>query len=132
MEHGGKEKQTTHLNQTEERKDFNAMYQTRQWQALRKIQLSKHPICAGCEAEGVIAPAKVVDHLFPWARINKEAFFINKFQSLCETHHAHKTQMERVGVYRRFGKPHTDYKQTDYAYVVGLEDDPNRGVGFET
>ena len=121
MEHGGKERQTTHLNQTEERKDFNAMYQTRQWQVLRQIQLSKHPLCAGCEAEGIVTAASVIDHIFPWSRINKEAFFINKFQSLCPTHHANKTQLERVGVYRRYGKPHIDYKQSDYGYAVGLE-----------
>jgi len=126
MGHGGKEKQTTHVNESVERKQFNAMYQTRQWQALRKIQLSKQPLCAGCEADGIVEAASVVDHVFPWSHINKEAFFINKFQSLCETHHAHKTQMERAGVYRRFGKPHKDYKKIDYAFIVGIEDDAPR------
>ena len=132
MEHGGKEKQTTHINQSDERKQFNAMYQTRQWQALRKIQLSKHPLCAGCEAEGIVTGATTVDHVFPWSRINKEAFFINKFQSLCETHHAHKGQLERVGIYRRFGTPHADYTRTDYAYIVGLENDPKTDLSGET
>jgi 5-methylcytosine-specific restriction endonuclease McrA len=132
IDHGGKDKQTTHLNQTDERKRFNAMYQTRQWQALRKIQLSKQPLCAGCESEGVVTAATTVDHVFPWSRINKEAFFINKFQSLCETHHAHKTQMERVGIYRRFGKPNVDFKRIDYAYVMGLSDEQKEPLRIET
>lgn len=132
MDHGGKDKQTTHINQSDERKRFNAMYQTRQWQALRKIQLSKQPLCAGCEAEGIVTSASTVDHVFPWSRINKEAFFINKFQSLCDTHHASKGQLERMGIYRRYGTPHKDYKSTDYAYVVGLDEGDEAPVRDET
>jgi hypothetical protein len=70
--------------------------------------------------------------LFPWSHISKEAFFINKFQSLCDTHHAHKGQLERMGIYRRYGTPPKDYKKTDYAYLVGIDDSPPDGSLDET
>ena len=128
MEHGGAEKRAYNPkhNQSQERKENGLMYKTRQWLALRQIQLSKQPLCVGCLANEVVTPANTVDHLFPWTRISKEAFFINKFQSLCPTHHAEKTQLERHGIYRRFGKPNIDYSSTDYAYVVGLENSQER------
>jgi 5-methylcytosine-specific restriction protein A len=66
LQHGGKDKVDYQFNTTKDRKDFNAMYNTRQWQTLRQTQLSKHPICCGCKSEGIITPATVVDHIFPW------------------------------------------------------------------
>jgi 5-methylcytosine-specific restriction protein A len=94
------------------------MYNTSQWLALRQIQLSKHPLCAGCEADNIVNAATVVDHIFPWKQINKEAFFINKFQSLCYDHHAEKTQLEQRGIYRRYGKPSVDLSRLDYMTLM--------------
>jgi 5-methylcytosine-specific restriction protein A len=95
------------------------MYNTAQWIALRKIQLSKHPLCAGCEAEGIVTAAIVVDHVFPWKQISKESFFINKFQSLCYAHHAEKTQYEQRGIYKRYGTPTLDLQKSDYMMLLG-------------
>ena len=122
IEHGGRDDKRFDQKYNKDRKSFNDMYNTRQWLTLRQIQLSKNPICAGCQAEGIITPAKVVDHLFPWSQISKEAFFINRFQSLCQTHHSEKTQLEQKGIYRAFGTPHKDYTQGDYQRVMGIID----------
>lgn len=117
IEHGGRDVFNQKYNK--DRKSFNDMYNTRQWLSLRQIQLSKQPICIACQSQGIITPANVVDHLFPWSQISKEAFFINRFQSLCQTHHSEKTQLEQKGIYRAYGTPHKDYAQADYARVMG-------------
>ena len=126
LQHGGIDQRVFNQkhNNTQQRKDFNAKYNTRQWLTLRQIQLSKNPICAGCHANGIVTAASVVDHLFPWSHISEQAFFINRFQSLCVTHHAEKTQLERHGIYRAFGNPCVDYSKVDYSRVLGVSD-PN-------
>ena len=106
-------------NDTAQRKQFNAMYNTKQWASLRMAQLSKYPICSGCESEGIITPANTVDHLFPWSQHGRKSFYLNVFQSLCVIHHAYKTQLEQRGVYRRYGTPVRDYKQGDYERLFG-------------
>lgn len=121
LEHGGKDKPKYTSKYNDARKEQSKFYKTRQWLALRQIQLSKYPLCEGCRAEGTIMAATTVDHLFPWTQIGETAFFINKFQSLCATHHATKTQLEQHGIYRRFGTPHADYSAGDYARIVGLD-----------
>lgn len=120
VDHGGKDTRTFNQKHNQSRKEFNAMYSTRQWQALRQIQLSKNPLCAGCLAEGIVTAASVVDHVFPWAHISKEAFFVNRFQSLCQAHHAEKTQLEQHGTYRRWGTPTVDYTKGDYPRLMGM------------
>lgn len=117
MEHGGRDEQTYNpkYNKTAKRIASNAPYKTKQWAVLRQIQLSKHPMCAGCLGDGIVTPAKVVDHLFPWTQISKEAFYVNRFQSLCLAHHSEKTQLEQHGIYRRYGKVRKDFGINDYA-----------------
>lgn len=122
ISHGGKDKTDYNPNYNVNRAKYNAKYNTRQWVALRQLQLSKNPLCAGCHAEGRIVPANVVDHLFPWSHISEQAFYINRFQSLCATHHATKTQLERHGIYRAFGSPERDYGRADYGRVMGVAD----------
>ncbi len=124
IEHGGKDVRPydPKYNSQAERAKANAKYNTRQWEALRIIQLSKHPLCIACQAEGRVVPATVVDHVFPWTHISEQAFYINRFQSLCATHHSTKTQLERHGIYRAFGVPDRDYAKGDYARVMGVED----------
>ena len=116
LDHGGRD--TYDQKHNRKRTESNGMYNTAQWLALRQIQLSKHPLCAGCESEGIVTPATVVDHIFPWRQINKEAFFINKFQSLCYAHHSEKTQLEQKGIYRRYGPPRADLSRLDYMTLV--------------
>ena len=117
LEHGGKD--TYVLPSSEERREFNRAYDSA-WRKVRAAQLSKQPLCQGCYSQGRITAARQVDHLFAWMALGKEAFHMNVLQSLCDECHAHKTGLERKGIYRHYqGSTHTDYALTDYSRVVG-------------
>lgn len=111
-EHGG-------LNtiSTQERKEFVSMYKTSQWHTLRQGQLSRQPLCESCMSQGKVAMATHVDHVFPWAKINKQAFYHNLFQSLCPECHSVKTVNERQGIFTHYatGK---QYTVNDYQIVM--------------
>jgi 5-methylcytosine-specific restriction protein A len=111
VEHGG----LNSIN-TKERKEFTSMYQTNQWRSLRQVQLSKHPLCESCMTMGKVVQANHVDHVFPWAKIGKQAFYDNIFQSLCTHCHSHKSAQEKQGIYNHYstGKQYTpnDYRLT--------------------
>lgn len=79
-----------------ERKAFNKLYGTKQWQQFRQIQLSKHPICARCQSLGKITSAHHVDHIFPH-RMDWDKWMGNRFQSLCAECHSIKTGLEKKG-----------------------------------
>lgn len=56
----------------------------RRWQKAREIFLSHHPLCAQCQKEGRITPARVVDHIIPH-RGNDQLFWDeSNWQSLCD------------------------------------------------
>jgi 5-methylcytosine-specific restriction enzyme A len=114
-QHGGKR-----FIKNKNKHERDSLYHTTQWQSLRVIQLSQFPLCAGCESRGKVVSATVVDHIFPWVQIGEEAFFRNIYQSLCVYCHNYKTQLERKGIYRRFGAPTIDYTRTDYMTAVLL------------
>lgn len=118
MDHGGRDTfNSQKYNQTERYKQGSAKYNTKAWETLRQVQLSNHPLCAGCLASDVITSAEHIDHVFPWQQIGEQAFYINLFQSLCPSCHSSKTSLERKGIYRRYGKPSKDYSLQDYNKV---------------
>lgn len=90
-------------------------------------QLSRQPICQACKLEGIITPAKAVDHVFPWRQIGDQAFWQNIWQSLCVEHHSHKTSLEQQGIFRHYREGGAkDYDRA--AYVVALHDEYGVGV----
>lgn len=107
--------------QTEERKAFVSMYQTQQWKQARQLQLSKQPLCQCCLLSGKVSQAQHIDHVFPWSKINKAAFYNNILQSLCPECHSVKTGLEQRGIYRHYGQVVHDYTITDYASVVLMQ-----------
>lgn len=113
MEHGGKT-----YNRSAKRKEVNAQYNSALWQRLRVIQLSKQPLCQACIVRGKVTQATVVDHLFPWNQIGKEAFVANAFQSLCPECHSVKTGLEQQGIFRYYTDPPKDYGLQDWRSVV--------------
>ena len=117
LEHGGKD--TYKAKTTEERRQFNSMYDEPFWKRHRVTQLSRQPLCQACMVEGRIGMANHVDHLFSWSKLNRDAFFRNVWQSLCVEHHSHKTSLEHQGIYRHYtnGK-HIDYQLKDYSFVL--------------
>lgn len=117
LEHGGRDTfNYKRYNNTEQRKEAADKYNTAQWRTLRQIQLSKHPICAGCKASGIITPAQHVDHVFPWQQLGEQAFIHNIYQSLCPSCHSSKTQLEQQGIFKHYG--YRDYTHADYRVVV--------------
>lgn len=122
MDHGGRDTfDHRRWNDSAKRKQGIDKYQSKQWRTLRQIQLSKHPLCAGCLNEGRIVPAMHIDHLFPWSQIGEQAFYHNVFQSLCHSHHSIKTALEQRGIYRHYKIPYIDYGLGDYGSVIALQ-----------
>ena len=125
IDHGGRDTfDYKKHNQSQSRKDFNHKYATKHWRTLRQVQLSQHPLCAGCLSDGRIVPAQHVDHLFPWSQIGEHAFYRNIFQSLCQPCHSSKTHLEQKGIYRRYGTPTKDFLMSDYVFMCAA---PNEG-----
>lgn len=109
-EHGG--------GLTEKMKDNKKLYATRYWQKQRKIQLSRHPICAACMVNGKVVQALHIDHVFPHNQ-NSDRFKINLFQSLCAPCHTLKTQDESNGVFNYYTENGViKYIEKDYRRVV--------------
>jgi 5-methylcytosine-specific restriction protein A len=105
---------------SDDRRSFNAMYRSRFWASMRQGQLSRHPLCASCMAQGIVTQGDHVDHLFPWAKIGKDAFTRNLFQTLCAPCHSVKTSHEQRGDILHFTPDGVKtYKLTDYAYIMG-------------
>ena len=118
MEHGGRDTYNhQRYNSDAERKARNEKYQTRQWQKLRQIQLSKQPLCQACLINNIVTPAKHIDHVFPWAQIDPSAFYHNLFQSLCVAHHSEKTALEQKGIYRHYASVIKDFTKGDYQRI---------------
>lgn len=80
----------------EREKDNSAFYNSWPWRKAAKRYKESNPICVKCEAEGLIVPVKVVDHIVP---INAGGEELNEsnFQSLCEKCHNKKSATERGG-----------------------------------
>lgn len=116
-EHGGRDTYDhKRYNNTDRRRQAADKYNTTQWRTLRQIQLSTHPICAGCKVDGIITSASHVDHIFPWQQVGEHAFTHNLYQSLCPSCHSNKTQLEQQGIFRAYGD--RDYIAQDYRIAV--------------
>ena len=117
--HGGRD--TYKPKVTQDRRQFNAMYDAPAWKRIRTAQLSREPLCASCAAQGRIMQAIQVDHVFSWSAIGKEAFFDNLFQSLCTPCHSHKTALEHQGIYRHWvGGKHHDYTLAQWRTATSM------------
>ena len=68
-------------------------YHTTRWRALRKVQLTSHPLCAMCEAKGIITAAVMVDHVRSIAN-GGDFWDMSNLQSLCSHCHRVKTNKE--------------------------------------
>lgn len=77
-------------------------YNTRRWQALRRLVLSCEPCCRYCAEQGRITPATDVDHIVPISRDRAMVFDLSNLQPLCHgCHSGPKQSEERTG--RRCG-----------------------------
>ena len=49
-----------------QRADSDKFYSTAAWRRFREYILITRPLCVDCEAEGLVVPAVVVDHIKPF------------------------------------------------------------------
>jgi 5-methylcytosine-specific restriction endonuclease McrA len=101
------------------RKQFNKMYSKIGWDSIRKLVLSKTPLCNSCQCNGHVNMASHVDHLFAWSAIGEHAFMRNIFQPLCPECHGIKSALEKKGIFRHYVQPQPiDYELGDYQRVI--------------
>ncbi len=63
------------------------------WECLRAAHRDEHPLCAVCEAQGIVRLATSVDHIKPFRGIDDpRRLDPGNLQSMCDTHHAEKTR----------------------------------------
>lgn len=61
------------------------------WRKARLAYLDDNPLCVMCQANGLLVPATVVDHIIPH-RGNQHRFWdMDNWQALCKSCHDHKT-----------------------------------------
>jgi 5-methylcytosine-specific restriction endonuclease McrA len=65
---------------------------TSDWQRIRLIQLSAHPLCKHCDLLGIVTPAREVDHVIPPQGDFSLQRDLGNMQSLCKPHHSAKTR----------------------------------------
>ena len=104
--------------QAPSREDLH-QYKSRAWQTMRTAQLSRFPLCAGCQDRGQVRAASVVDHVWPWRAIGSDAFKVNRLQSLCPDCHSVKTGLEQKGIAREYGV--RDWGLADYRSQMGQD-----------
>lgn len=68
-------------------------YRTARWQRIAKGQIESEPLCRMCQAQGMIEPARICDHIHPH-HDDPVRFWGGPFQSLCKVHHDSVKQAE--------------------------------------
>src|SRR4030095_13318577 len=75
---------------------WRKLYDSPAWRRRRAMQLKVHPLCKMCMDNGVVAVARVADHIIPHRGDLK--LFNGPLQSLCKYHHnVSKQQIEVRG-----------------------------------
>lgn len=71
----------------------DSFYSSSAWRKTRKAFLTEFPLCLHCEEEGVVTPAKVVDHIVQRSKGGAD-FDWSNLQPLCARHHDMKSSAE--------------------------------------
>ena len=77
---------------TRKHPEYQQLYNSKQWKALRRMFLRQHPICM---VEGCNEPATIVDHIRDHHGDRELFFSWDNLQSLCKHHHDEKTAKTR-------------------------------------
>lgn len=73
------------------------LYNTTRWKKCRLAFLAAHPLCAYCQARGLVTAATIVDHIKPHKGDEKLFFKEANWQALCKTCHDSVKQAEEHG-----------------------------------
>jgi len=77
--------------------EADRLRKTQRWRKLRKMKLSRNPLCEECRRHGVREPAMQVHHIKPIVLRPELAFEIDNLAALCTTCHARESARERKG-----------------------------------
>lgn len=78
------------------RQQYN-FYRTREWSRLREQALERdHFLCAYCQIQGIITPAKTVDHVVPIEYDQNRRSEMNNLAVICGKCHRKKTDWEQA------------------------------------
>lgn len=70
----------------------------RSWEKLRARFIATNPLCAHCDAAGLVTPATEVDHIRPFDGLADPLRLAwNNLQSLCHSCHVTKTHRDMKG-----------------------------------
>jgi len=72
------------------KKEADPFYLTPAWRHFRNWYIGRHPLCAACEAQGVLTPAVIVDHIVE-LKDGGAPYSADNAQSLCVACHNRKT-----------------------------------------
>jgi 5-methylcytosine-specific restriction endonuclease McrA len=68
-----------------------------EWPKIRRMALTREPLCRHCSLIGKVAPATQVDHITPpYGDVTLQRDLEN-MQSLCASHHSTKTRNQAKG-----------------------------------
>lgn len=73
------------------------------WQRARLAYLQRNPLCVGCNKQGRVTAAAVVDHITPHKGDKALFWDSDNWQALCKPCHSRKTAAQDGG----FGNPTT-------------------------
>jgi len=68
---------------------------TAQWNKIRKMILSREPLCRRCAREGKTTAAVIVHHIIPKDQGGRDSF--DNLEPLCIQHHEEEHKMKRWG-----------------------------------
>ena len=80
---------------TDEERERDAWYSSRDWRNLRRAYISRNPLCEFCFARGITKAADVVDHVVERKDDDSRRLDSSNLQSLCHRCHNLKTLAER-------------------------------------
>jgi 5-methylcytosine-specific restriction endonuclease McrA len=80
------------------RPEWHKWYHLKRWEHLRRLHLSKEPLCVMCKESDFIIAGNVVDHKIPPRGDYLLFWDPNNLQTLCFDHHnSSKQQIEKSG-----------------------------------
>lgn len=110
-----------------------SLYNSKRWRKVSKIERSKEPLCAACQALDLVVKADVRDHIIPVEHGGSFWDDRNRW-SLCHDHHNSKSAREKVQPLFDYEGEHGDYlPKTDPRDLLtgrSMERLGGRGVKF--
>ncbi|EPM7559717.1 HNH endonuclease [Enterococcus faecium] len=83
-------------NRTQQKTEQYNFYRTREWSQLRNLALERdHYLCQYCKVQGIITPAKIVDHIVPIEYAPQLSSELENLADICGACHRLKTDWEQ-------------------------------------